>query len=141
MSNLLGLKSNKCVMEGAQGVIRNVVSTNPEPGTSAAFQISGPKNNTQYVLKEFGSGLIALMPEEPTADFNFKLTVQRTSGFTGTLATFLYFTYTSASSTSPEYVTIKWDNPDFDVTDNYTVIHAHIWYDGINYCGHIDGYV
>lgn len=140
MSDIItGYKQNHCVLLGVQGVIETHEETNTDEGT--IFLVNGPVNNTQYVYKNFASGLVALMPEEPTGDFNFKLTIQKTGGFTGTLAGQVGFYYSSATAVPAVEASIKWDNPDFDVTDGYTVLHMYIWYDGINYCGKIDGYV
>lgn len=140
MSDIItGYKQNHCVLLGVQGVIETIAETNTESGT--IFLVNGPQNNTQYVYTDFASGLVALMPEEPSSDFNFKLTIKKTGGFSGTLAGQVAFYYSSATAVPAVEASIKWDNPSFDVTDNYTVLHMHIWYDGLNYCGKIDGYV
>lgn len=136
---LFGIKNNKCLLGGVQGVCKTVTRTGS--GQGAFFGIDNPENNTLYVCKEFpAGGLFGLIPEDPTGDYNFKLTLQSSSGFLGQLAALLKFYHASISGSGPE-ITIEWDNPSFNPMSSYTVIHVHIWHDGINFCGHIDGYV
>ena len=137
--SLAGVKTNKCFSYGVQGVCNTITEENTT-GQSAIFSINPTENNTLYVLKEYTRGLFGLLPENPTGDFNFKVTLQRASGFTVPLASLVMFYNVNTTTGSGDPITIKWDNPDFDVTNNYTVIHMYIWYDGINYCGRVDGY-
>ena len=139
MADLLGRKGNFCLLKGAQGVINTIV-TEGESGTSQIFAIDGPKNNTLYVFKEISSGIYTSVPTAPTGDYNFKVTMYKSTGFTGTLDSLVSLA-SSAASEPPVFITVKYDNPDFDITDDYTTIHLHFWYDGINYCCHVDGYV
>lgn len=137
--SVYGIKNNKCILPGVQGVCDTVVYENTS-GSSVIFSINGPKNNTRYVFKEYSNGVFGLMPENPTGDYNFGITLKDSSGFLGILDAQVTFYYNATTSTEHNQIYLKWDNPDFDPTDNYTVLHIHVWYDGINYCGHIDGY-
>lgn len=138
MSNLLGLKHNKCVLNGAQGVVGTVAET-ASSGT-AIFRVDNPQNNTLYVAKGHAKVQFANIPRTPTSDYNFTIVFQETGGFIGTFAGNFILSYNGPDEEFDD-IGIKLDNPDFDITDNYTVIHLHVWYDGINYCGKIDGYV
>ena len=136
--SLFGIKSNKCMLNGVQGVCKQITSTAPG-GASYVYQRNGAENNSRFVLTAYSSILIGMIPTNPDIDYNFSVTFKDATGFLGTidgLFTFKHGDYTGVSET----VKIYWDNPNFDPTDDYTVIHLHIWFDGINYCGHIDGY-
>lgn len=134
-----GIKKNKCFVTGLQGVCSSVVTENTS-GMSQLFFVDGPENNTLYVFKELSGGAFGLLPTDPTPDFHFKITLQNSEGFIGTLATMVSFYTTSVHESGGTELTIKWDDPAFDPTAGYTVIHMHIWHDGINWCGQIDGY-
>lgn len=135
---VFGIKTNKCLQKGLQGICTTVEATASTSGD--VYMKDGADNNSRFILKDYGSILIGMMPETPEPDYNFDITIQNTSGFYGTLAGVFVLSYASIES-SGDNVTIKWDNPDFDVADNWSVIHVHFWFDGINYCGSIDGYV
>ena len=137
---IFGIKQNKCLQQGLQGVCSQYLYENTS-GSSVFFSFNNPEINARYVFKEYTGGVIGEMPTVPTPDFNFHITLKQSSGFNGTLNGLITYAYTNTSSTDPEHVKVYYDNPTFDPTDNYTVIHFHIWYDGVNYCGHVDGYV
>lgn len=134
---LFGIKNNKCFQNGVQGVVNVVEETASSSGE--IFQVDNPANNTLYVAKGHAKVSFCNIPANPEADYNFTITFQELDGFIGTFAGNFLLSY---GGRDEEYnpVNPKLDNPDFDITDNYTVIHLHIWYDGINYCGKIDGY-
>lgn len=135
---LSGIKKNKCFLQGVQGVCKQVESTAAE-GASYFYVTDNAENNSRFVLKNYESVLVGSLPTEPDPDFNFNITIQNSRGFYGSLnAVFTFLDYpTSGSGT---HLAIKWNDPDFDVSNDYTVIHVHIWHDGINWCGNIDGY-
>ena len=137
MGILSAIKSNFCLAKGVQGVIETVIETATTSGE--IFSVSKPENNTRYVAKGFSKVMFSEIPANPSGDYNFYITYQDTTGFIGTFAGNFLLSY---GRSDEEYnpVNPKLNNPDFDITDNYTVIHLHIWYDGINYCGEIDGY-
>lgn len=137
---LNGIKKNKCFLAGVQGVCSLVEQENTT-GQSAIFAINGPENNSLFVLKEFSSGVFGLLPEDPTPDYNFKITLQKTNGFLGTLNGIIQYYTTDVNASGGTPLTIKWNDPAFDITANYTVLHFHIWHDGINWCGMVDGYI
>lgn len=137
---IFGFKDNKCAALGLQGVCTEYTYNNTS-GSSVIFAFDEPENNSRYVFKEYGSGVIGECPTIPDPYFNFNITIQSSDGFSGSLSTFIKLAYTSTTSTdTPEYVTVYYDNPDFDITDGYTVLHLKFWFDGINYCCHVDGY-
>lgn len=134
---LFGIKNNKCFMNGVQGVVNTVAETATVSGQ--IFKVEGPENNTLYVADGHSKVSFGLIPANPPADYNFKITFRNLNGFIGTFAGNFLLSY-NADDEEYNPINPKLDNPDFDITDNYTVIHLHIWYDGINYCGKIDGY-
>lgn len=134
-----GIKENKCFAEGLQGVCSQLIA-GAAPDASYIYSMDNPANNARYVIKEYVTAVFGLLPNSPTPDFNFNITMKRSDGFTGTLNGVFSFSNDSVNAQGGTFLTIKWDNPTFDVTDSYTVIHVHIWYDGINWCGHVDGY-
>lgn len=139
MAQASGIKNNKCFATGVQGVCKQIESTAASPNMYG-FSSDAVENNCRFVLKDYVSALIGSLPTEPTPDFNFDITMQNSSGFYGTIAG--VFSFADHPTTgSGDFLSIKWNNPDFDVSDNWTVIHLHIWHDGINWCGNIDGYV
>ena len=140
MANILGRKGNFCLLNGVQGVVETILSDNTS-GSSVVFAADNPKNNTLYIFKEYSGGIFGTVPETPSADYNFKVTIKDSSGFSGTLANVVKLYSTPTTATSSIQITVKYDNPDFDITDNYTVLHLHFWYDGLNYCCKVDGYV
>lgn len=140
MSVLKGIQDNFCMLKGVQGVVKKVVAEDTS-GETVVFVVDSPGNNFLYVFKGYSGGGFGLVPTEPTADYNFNVTLYKSNGFSGTLSAFVKLFSTSSTSLTPEQITVKYDNPDFDITDGYTTIHLHYWYDGINYCCHIDGYV
>ncbi len=137
---LFGIKTNKCFQDGVQGVCNKFEYENTS-GSSVIFSVNGPKNNALYIFKEYSAGAFGLMPLDPSPDFNFTITLQNTEGFTGVLNAQVSFYYSDLTTQLPQRILLKWDNPDFDPTDGYTVIHIHVWHDGINYCGRVDGYI
>ena len=139
MGTLKGVKQNHCMLTGVQGVVKTILSDNTS-GSSVIFAVDEPKNNTLYVFKEYVGGIFGTLAETPTADFNFKVTLLDSSGFTGTLANVVKLYNSPTTATSGTQITVKYDNPTFDITDNYTVLHLHFWYDGLNYCCKVDGY-
>ena len=140
MGSLAGRQTNFCLRNGVQGVVKQI-TTEDTSGETVYFSVNSPGNNYLYVFKGFSGGGFGTVPAEPTADYNFKVTLYKSTGFTGTLATFVRLFSTSMSDPSPVEISVKYDKPDFDLTDDYTTIHLHYWYDGINYCGKIDGYI
>ena len=138
MNSLAGRKENFCILSGIQGVVKTVEETASTSGE--IFRVDAPTNNTLYVAKGHVKVLFSSIPTEPTNDYNFKIVFQNSSGFFGTFAG-NFLLYHSAPNEPGGAVDLKLDNPDFDITDDYTVIHLHVWYDGINFCGKIDGYV
>ena len=138
MADLLGRKENFCLLTGAQGVVKTVEETASTSG--AIFRVDEPSNNTIYIAKEHSKVEFTSIPRTPSNDYNFTIVFQETGGFIGTFAGNFLLSY-NAPDEEYEAIGIKLDNPSFDITDDYTVIHLHVWYDGINYCGKIDGYV
>lgn len=138
MSILNAFKNNFCKQSGVQGVVNTVLET-ASSGTDI-FRVDNPQNNTLYVAKGHAKVSFTDIPRTPTSDYNFTIVFQETDGFIGTFSGNFLLSY-NAPGEEYEDIGIKLDNPDFDITDNYTVIHLHVWYDGINYCGKIDGYV
>ena len=135
---LSGIKNNKCFLQGVQGVCKQIESTAPA-GASYFYSTDSAENNCRFLLKNYESVLVGSLPTEPDPDFNFNITIQHTGGFFGQLdAVFTFLDHPTTGQGA--HLSIKWDNPDFDVSDGYTVIHVHIWHDGINWCGNIDGY-
>lgn len=140
MGNLSGRKNNFCLLSGVQGVVKTVLNDNTS-GSSVVFAADNPTNNTLYVFKEYSGGIFGTVPATPSADYNFKVTIKNSVGFTGTLANVVKLYSTPTTATSSTQITVQYDNPSFDITDDYTVLHLHFWYDGLNYCCHVDGYV
>lgn len=136
---LKGVLNSKCMPGGAQGIIKTITSTNTS-GQSAIITMDGPGNNTLYVFHGYSRGGFGLMPETPSSDFNFSITMENSDGFTPTSINVLFKFYVNSMSESGDALTIKWDNEAFDPSDSFTVVHIHIWFDGINYCGRVDGY-
>ena len=85
MGALKGVKQNHCMQTGVQGVVKTILSDNTS-GSSVIFAVDNPQNNTLYVFKEYVGGIFGTLAETPTADFNFKVTLMDSLGFTGTLA-------------------------------------------------------
>lgn len=139
MAQASGIKNNKCFATGVQGVCKQIEST-AAPGASYIFAYNAPQNNSRFVLKEYTAVLFGQIPENPDPDYNFNITIQSADGFTGVLDAVFKFTNVSLDEQG-DFLKIYWNNPDFDVSENYTVIHVHIWHDGINWCANIDGYV
>ena len=139
MSALKGIKDNFCMLKGVQGVVKEITAEDTS-GESVVFAVNNPGNSYLYVFKGYSGGAFSSVPETPTADFNFKVTMYRSTGFTGTIGALVRLS-SAAQSAEPVWITVKYDNPNFDITDDYTTIHLHFWYDGINYCCHVDGYV
>lgn len=139
-TRLAGIKGNKCFLRGVQGVCRKITATNTT-GQSAIYSVNDTKNNTLYVLKEYVRGLFGNLPQNPEPDFNFHVTLNNAEGFTTALSAIIVcYDVDINAPNSPTALTINWDNPTFDTTDGYTVLHLYIWHDGINWCGHVDGY-
>lgn len=136
---LFGRKENFCILSGVQGVVKTITSENTS-GSTVIFSIDNPGNNYLYVFKGYSGGAFGTVPEAPDADFNFKVTINNSNGFTGTIAAFVRLYSTTTTEVPAEEITVKYNNPDFDVTE-YTTIHLHYWYDGLNYCCKVDGYV
>lgn len=133
-----GVKDNKCFEKGLQGVIKQIIAGAPE-GSSLIYGLNGPKNNHRYVVKNYSKVTFGEIPTNPDPDYNFQITCQNDNGFIGAFAGNFLFSYNALDETYAP-IGLKLDNPDFDITDGYTVIHLHIWHDGIKYCCHIDGY-
>lgn len=134
-----GFKDNYCIALGLQGVEQQIVYT-AEEGQSVAFAMNSPQNNVRYVITNYTSVLFGMLETPPEPYFNFQVTFKNINGFYGTIVGNFRMTDDDIAE-SGNTIKVYWDNPDFDITDNYTVLHIHIWHDGINYCGHIDGYV
>ena len=134
-----GVKINKCFEPGMQGVSSQLEYTAAQ-GTEIFSYNAAPKTNSRFVLKEYLSLIIGHIPTEPEPSYNFNITLQNSTGFYGTVDATFTLKDGDLNETS-NTIKVYWDNPNFDVSDNYTIIHAHIWHDGIHYCGHIDGYV
>lgn len=139
MGDILGRQANFCYRNGVQGVVKKVLSDNTS-GSSVIFAADNPENNTLYVFKEYSRGIFGTCPEEPSADYNFKVTIMDSFGFTGTLENVVKLYSTPTTATTSIQITVKYNNPNFDITDGYTVLHLHFWYDGLNYCCEVDGY-
>ena len=137
MSALKGIKDNFCMLKGVQGVVKTIEET-AASGTDI-FRADGPESNTLYVAKGHAKVQFTNIPRTPSGDYNFKIVFQETGGFIGTFAGNFILSYNGPDEELDD-IGIKLDNPDFDITDGYTVIHLYVWYDGINYCGKIDGY-
>lgn len=136
---LFGIKTNKCFARGVQGVTEQLEYT-ASPGTDIFSYNATPENNCRFVLEEYISILIGKIPTHPEPSYNFYITLKNSTGFYGELDA--VFTLTDADITeSGNQIKVYWDNPSFDLSADYTVVHVHIWHDGINYCGHIDGYI
>lgn len=139
MAQASGIKNNKCFATGVQGVCKQIESTAAE-GASYFYSTDSAENNSRFVLKNYQSVLVGSLPTEPDPDFNFNITIQNSNGFYGTLdAVFTFLDYPTTGTGT--HLKIYWNNPDFDLTADYTVIHVHVWHDGINWCANIDGYV
>ena len=138
MGDIKGRQANFCYRNGVQGVVKTIEET-AASGTDI-FRADEPENNTLYVAKGHAKVQFTNIPRTPSGDYNFKIVFQETGGFIGTFAGNFILSYNGPDE-EYEDIGIKLDNPDFDITDGYTVIHLHVWYDGINYCGKIDGYV
>lgn len=137
---LAGIQKNKCFLYGVQGVCNKETATNTT-GQTAIFSVNDTTNNTLYVMKEYLRGLFGNLPQDPTPDFNFRVTLNNEGGFTAALSAIIVcYDVDLNAPNPPEPLDIKWDNPNFDTTDGYTVIHIYIWHDGVNWCGHVDGY-
>lgn len=134
---LFGIKNNKCFQHGVQGVVN--VDDRTAESSGEVFTKDGPENNTLYVARGHSKISFTSIPATPDADYNFSITFQNLNGFYGTFEG-NFNLFHSAPSEPGVVVDIKLDNPDFDLSNNYTVIHLHVWFDGINYCGKIDGY-
>ena len=139
MGDILGRQANFCYRNGVQGVVKKIVAEDTS-GETVVFFVDSPENNSLYLFKGYSGGGFGLVPTDPSADYNFKVTLYKSTGFSGTLSAFVKLFSTSSTSLTPEQITVKYDDPDFDITDGYTTIHLHYWHDGINYCCHIDGY-
>lgn len=136
--SLYGVKKNKCILDGVQGIVKVDESTASQSGL--VLHVNNPSNNTLYVAKGYSKVSFGNIPENPPIDYNFSITYNNPTGFSGTFAGNFLLSY-GGPDDPYNPIGIKLDNPDFDLTDNYTTIHLHVWYDGINYCGKIDGYV
>lgn len=134
---LFGIKNNKCFQHGVQGVVN--VDDRTAGSSGEIYEVNAPENNTLFVARGHSKVEFTSIPATPEADYNFSITFQNVNGFIGTFeGNFLLFH--SAPTEPGVRVNIKLDDPDFDITNNYTVIHLHVWFDGINYCGIINGY-
>jgi hypothetical protein len=129
----------KYPIDGLQGVQSTVTATT-ETAQTIYYTGSTPVNNRCYVVDNYMKFGGEYMPLEPTADYNFHIT-HRHRGLpaTSTLDGVYSFIYNGKDDSPAQDVTIYWDNPSFAPAD-YDVVHVHIWFDGINYCGHVDGY-
>lgn len=126
-------------IDGLQGV-QSTVSATAATVTNAYYTGTQPANNSRYVIDNYMRFCGEYLPQSPTADYNFRIT-HRHRGLpsTAVLDGVYSFIYNGRNDSPAQPVTIYWDNPSFAPAD-YDVIHVHIWYDGINYCGHADGY-
>lgn len=136
-----GICENKCQVPGIQGICETIEHENESDKEIVYFHDSKPSNNCRIVLKNYYSAGFAYMQQNPSADYNFHITFYKESGLDYILAPdgLCGFYYGSGLETGDQMIDIKWDNPNFSFT-GLTVAHVDIWFDGINYCGHIDGY-
>lgn len=137
--SLFGIKSNKCMLNGVQGVCKQISATAPA-GADYIYSHNGADNNSRFVLTNYTKAMVGMITTNPDIDYNFSITIKRPNGFLGTPDGLFIFKDGDIEGTS-NTIKVYWDNPDFDPSDDYTVLHVYIWFDGINYCGHIDGYI
>ena len=126
-------------IDGLQGVQSTVLAT-AATVTNAYYTDTQPANNSRYVIDNYMRFCGEYLPQSPTADYNFHIT-HRHRGLpsTAVLDGVYSFIYNGRNDSPAQSVTVYWDDPSFAPAD-YDVIHVHVWYDGMNYCGHADGY-
>lgn len=132
-----GICENKCQVPGIQGICETIEHENK--ASTEIVYFGEPRNNSRIILKNYYTALFKYMPQNPSADYNFHITFCKESGLDYIVNVNGLLSFCHGDGSGNENVTIKWDNPSFSFT-GLTVAHADIWYDGINYCGHIDGY-